>query len=336
MPLHRNEYHSQTFEVKVKIICVHLCNFNKMILQFEYFPRNTSLTSTYSSYTWNCEILYLIGHHFLLIELKIIENPTWKWILMCIFGYILFKDSFVIYTLYLRWRSCIVGVSASIRSAGNSVPKTLDSNPAFSRGRQLVSFRFENRFLACARASKLTTNMYISPEPDAKTIRQGGRVGWMLADHRDGILSSSFWLDPRWLSRFVSGHSVCWKFGPRDPGFKFCIQQRKTICLLSIWKSLPSLCQSIEINNNRHINTIVFICRRTIRKISRQFLTLYVNGILSSDKKYFNASGTCNLLGTLLFLIDMNDIPQIFLTSPYSKDVVLQHDRFPWAYDLGL
>ena len=39
-----------------------------------------------------------------------------------------------------------VGLSAGIQSAGDLVSETLmGSNPAFSRGRQLVSFRFEYR-----------------------------------------------------------------------------------------------------------------------------------------------------------------------------------------------
>ena len=41
---------------------------------------------------------------------------------------------------------CSVGLSAGIQSAGDLVSETLmGSNPAFSRGRQLVSFRFEYR-----------------------------------------------------------------------------------------------------------------------------------------------------------------------------------------------
>ena len=38
-----------------------------------------------------------------------------------------------------------VGLSASIQSAGDLVSGTRGSNPAFSRGTQLVSFRFEYR-----------------------------------------------------------------------------------------------------------------------------------------------------------------------------------------------
>ena len=35
--------------------------------------------------------------------------------------------------------------AVGIQSASDLVSETLGSNPAFSRGRQLVSFRFENR-----------------------------------------------------------------------------------------------------------------------------------------------------------------------------------------------
>ena len=47
-----------------------------------------------------------------------------------------------------------VGLSAGIQSTGDPVPESLGSNPAYSRGRQLVSFR---KSIACATASKLTT-----------------------------------------------------------------------------------------------------------------------------------------------------------------------------------
>ena len=59
-----------------------------------------------------------------------------------------------------------------------------------------------------------------------------------------------FYLDPRWLSRFVRGHSVCWRFGVWDPGFESCIQQRKTICLPSIRKSLACARASKLITTN--------------------------------------------------------------------------------------
>ena len=41
----------------------------------------------------------------------------------------------------------------------------------------------------------------------------GGRqVGWMLAHHRDGLLSSSFWQTDWATGDQVSKHSVCWWF----------------------------------------------------------------------------------------------------------------------------
>ena len=52
--------------------------------------------------------------------------------------------------------------------------------------------------------------------------------------------------------RFVSGHSVCWRLDSRDPGFKSCMQQRKTTCLLLI-KKITCLGLSIKINNNKHV-----------------------------------------------------------------------------------
>ena len=127
-----------------------------------------------------------------------------------------------------------VGLSAGIQSSGDLVSETLmGSNPAFRRGKQLVSVRFEYR-LPVPEHHNLQQQICISPEPGAKASRQWGRVGWMLADHRDGLSSSSSSLDPRQLSRFVSRHSVCWRIGVRDLGFESCIQQKKTTCLLSI------------------------------------------------------------------------------------------------------
>ena len=50
----------------------------------------------------------------------------------------------------VKWAECLildssVGLSASIQSADDLVFGTPGSNPAFSRGTQLVSFRFEYR-----------------------------------------------------------------------------------------------------------------------------------------------------------------------------------------------
>ena len=84
-----------------------------------------------------------------------------------------------------------VGLSASIQSAGDLVSGTPGSNPAFCRGTQLVSCRFEYR-LPVPENRNQQQQICISPEPGAKVNWQWGKVGWMLPDHRDGLSSSSF------------------------------------------------------------------------------------------------------------------------------------------------
>ena len=52
------------------------------------------------------------------------------------------------------------------------------------------------------------------------------------------IIGTGYWiqvlLDPRYLSRFVSGYSFFWGFDSGDPGFESCIQQRKPTFLILI------------------------------------------------------------------------------------------------------
>ena len=60
-----------------------------------------------------------------------------------------------------------VGLSASNQSAGDLVSGTPGSNPAFSRGTQLVSFRFEYR-LPVPEHRNSQQQICISPEPGAK------------------------------------------------------------------------------------------------------------------------------------------------------------------------
>ena len=87
---------------------------------------------------------------------------------------------------FLAWSS------ASIQCAGDLVSETLmGSNPAFSRGRQLVSFSFQYRLSLQEHRNK-QKQTWISPEPGVNAKRQWGRVGWMLADQRDGLSSSTF------------------------------------------------------------------------------------------------------------------------------------------------
>ena len=77
-------------------------------------------------------------------------------------------------------------------------------------------------------------------------------VCWMLTDYWDGLWSGKFLLDPRWLSRFVSGHSVCWRFGTRDPlGSNPAFSRGRQ--LVSFQLKIAFLCHSIKINNNKHV-----------------------------------------------------------------------------------
>ena len=97
------------------------------------------------------------------------------------------------------------------------------------------------------------------------------RVGWMLADHRDGLSSFKF------LAWSSIAQSVCQRaFGllqtrfQRPSGFESCIQQRKTTRLLSIRKSLAcaraskltttNICIYISKSNKCIIKSISNIC----------------------------------------------------------------------------
>ena len=62
-----------------------------------------------------------------------------------------------------QWMVYGCGLSAGIRSAGDSVPETLGSNPTFSRRRQLLSFPVDiTSLFPIASASKSTpTNMQV-------------------------------------------------------------------------------------------------------------------------------------------------------------------------------
>ena len=88
-----------------------------------------------------------------------------------------------------------------------------------------------------------------------------GQVGWMLADHRDGLSSSSF------LAWSSIAQSVC----------QWAISLLAIWCLRPWWvrillsaeednlspfdSNVACLCQSIEINNNKHVcNVCMYAC----------------------------------------------------------------------------
>ena len=107
----------------------------------------------------------------------------------------------------------------------------------------------------------------------AKAKWQWGRVGWILADHRDGLLSSSF------LPWSSIAQSVCqrafslleiWFQWPR---IKSCIHQRKTTCLLSIWRSLA--CARASKSTTNTLNCFPVIGKMICWKISLRMLPMY-------------------------------------------------------------
>ena len=145
-----------------------------------------------------------------------------------------------------------VGLSAGIQSAEDWVTE----NPGFEScilQRKTTCLLSIRKSFACARASKLTTtNMYIA-RARCECQMAVGQVGWMLADHRDGLSSSSF------LAWSSIAQSVCQqafsllKIGfQRPPGFESCILQRKTTCLLSIRKSL-ACARASKLTTNMYI-----------------------------------------------------------------------------------
>ena len=96
-----------------------------------------------------------------------------------------------------------VGLSSGIQSAGDSVPRTPWVRILHAAEEDNLS-PFDLKSLACVRASESTiTNTCISPEPGAKAKWHWDRVDSMLADNRDGLLSSSF------LAWFSIAQSVC-------------------------------------------------------------------------------------------------------------------------------
>ena len=90
----------------------------------------------------------------------------------------------------------------------------------------------------------------------ANAKRLWGQVGWMLADHRDGLSSSSF------LAWSSIAQSVCqWAFSLLAI---WCLRPWWVRILLSAEEdnlspfdsNIACLCQSIEINNNKHDDVI--------------------------------------------------------------------------------
>ena len=88
---------------------------------------------------------------------------------------------------------------------------------------------------------------------DTRTYMSRGQVGWMLADHRDGLSSSSF------LAWSSIAQSVCqWAFSLLAiwclrPWWVRILPSAEEDNLSPFDSNIACLCQSIEINNNRYV-----------------------------------------------------------------------------------
>ena len=99
-------------------------------------------------------------------------------------------------------------------------------------------------------------NMYIArTRCESQLAMKSSGLKWMLAHHRDGLLSSSF------LAWSSIAQLICERAFSmlaikclRHPSFESCIQQRKTTCLLSIRKSL-ACARASKLTTNIYIAT---------------------------------------------------------------------------------
>ena len=148
---------------------------------------------------------------------------------------------------------------------------------AFSRGIQVVSFRFENRLPVPEHRNK-QQQICISPEPGANAKWQWGQVGWMLADHRDGLSSSKFF-------SLILDSSV---------GLSAGIQSAEDWVSETLWvrilhsaeedklspfdSKIACLCQSIEINNTyvcMYVCVYVYVCMYICTYV-RMYISIYI------------------------------------------------------------
>ena len=102
----------------------------------------------------------------------------------------------------------------------------------------------------------------IVPEAGGNATRQWGRVGCMLADHRDGLSSSRF------LSWSSIAQSVCqWAFSLLDIRFQRpwvrILHSAEEDNLSPFDSKIACLCRSIAISHNKHVCMYACIYVRT-------------------------------------------------------------------------
>ena len=118
----------------------------------------------------------------------------------------------------------------------------------------------------------------------------------MLADHRDGLSSSSF------LAWSTIAQSVCQQAFSlltigfqRPPGFESCILQRKTTCLLSIRKSLTCARAS------KLTTTNMYVCMY----VRTYIIYIYMNSVVSKCTALGKIIGFLHILNPLIIGINV-------------------------------
>ena len=132
----------------------------------------------------------------------------------------------------------------------------------------------------------LTKLLCLSPEPGTNAKWQWGRLGWMLADHTNGLSCSSFF---SWILDSSVGLSAgILSAGDSVPETLWVRMQRKTTCLLSIRKSLACaraskltttnmiLCSTYNIHLYIYIYTYIYKTNTSYGIMATKTVTVYV------------------------------------------------------------
>ena len=132
--------------------------------------------------------------------------------------------------------SSIVGLSAGIQSAGDSVPKTLVQ--ILHSAEEDTLSPFELKITCLCQSMKINNNKHVYCQSQVRKPNGSG-VEWA-----ECLLIIGTGCRVQVFAWSLIAQSVCQRAFSlleirfQRPWFKSCIQQRKTPCLLSFWKSL--------------------------------------------------------------------------------------------------
>ena len=131
-----------------------------------------------------------------------------------------------------------VGLSAGIQSAGDSVPKNLVQILHSAEEDNLS--RFDLKIACLFQSIEINNKKYVYRQGQVRKPNDSG-VEWTECSL---IIGTGCWVQV--FAWSLIDQSVCQRAFSllaiwfQRPWFKSCIQQRKTTCLLSVWKSLAS------------------------------------------------------------------------------------------------